>query len=125
MSAATTYSRSELTRRTREILEQVRRGHPAVIESQGEEQAILLDLVDYRLLRALAALGLRGGAGEDRQLLERYLAEEISLGKVAEVLGLSRFELMERFERLGVPLLTGPADLDEARAEVAAARGGA
>ncbi len=36
-------------------------------------------------------------------------------------LSLSRFELQERFHRLGIPLRFGPATLEEARAEVAAA----
>jgi predicted HTH domain antitoxin len=53
--------------------------------------------------------------------LQAYLAGDISLGKAAELLGLSRFELQERFVRLGVPLRLGPATLEEARAEVEAA----
>lgn len=53
--------------------------------------------------------------------MQAYLADEISLGKAAELLNLSRFELQERFHRLGVPLRLGPATLEEARAEVAAA----
>jgi predicted HTH domain antitoxin len=124
MVGTTTYSRTDLTRRTREILELVRRGQPAVIESYGEEQAVLLDPLDYRLLRGLAGLGSgeEGSETEVQNLLRRYLENEISLAKMAGALGLSRFELMERLERLGVPLRTGSADLLEARAEVAAAR---
>jgi prevent-host-death family protein len=126
MGTVQTISRTALARKTREVLEQVRRGHPAVIESYGEEQAVLLDALDYRLLCALASRTLGGGqgAGLDRELqatLGRYLGEEISVGKVAEELGLSRFELMQRFERLGVPLHLGPTTKDEARAEVEAA----
>lgn len=40
---------------------------------------------------------------------------------MAHELGVSRFELMDRFERLGVPVQMGPATLEEAREEVAAA----
>ena len=54
-------------------------------------------------------------------LLRAYLTEEISLGKAADLLGLSRFELQECFLRLGIPLRLGPATLEEARAEVSAA----
>lgn len=124
MMGTTTFSRTDLTRKTREILELVRRGQPAVIESYGEEQAVLLDPLDYRLLRGLAGLGFgrEGREAEVQDLLRRYLKEEISLAKMAGMLGLSRFELMERFERLGVPLMTGPADLHEAQEEVDAAR---
>lgn len=124
MTGTTTFSRTDLTRRTREILELVRRGHPAVIESYGEEQVVLLDPLDYRLLQGLAALGSgqEGRETEVENLLRRYLENEISLAKMAGALGLSRFELMERFERLGVPLRPGSANLQEAREEVAAAR---
>jgi len=122
-TASATFSRTDLTRRTREILELVRKGQPAVIESYGEEQAVLLDPLDYRLLQGLAALA----SGEPRResaiqgLLRRYLDSEISLGKLAEELGVSRFELMDRFDRLGLPLRLGPATVDEAREEIEAA----
>ena len=96
-----------------------------MIKSYGKEQAVLLDPLEYRLLQGLAALGSdRGGSeGELQSLLRRYLDEEISLSKMADVLGVSRFELMERFERLGVPVRIGPANLDQAREEVRVARG--
>jgi AraC-like DNA-binding protein len=125
MASAATFSRTDLTRKTREILDLVRRGRPALIKSYGKEQAVLLDPLEYRLLQGLAALGSdRGGSeGELQSLLRRYLDEEISLSKMADVLGVSRFELMERFERLGVPVRIGPANLDQAREEVRVARG--
>jgi prevent-host-death family protein len=122
--AVATFSRTELTRRTREILELVRRGQPAVIKSYGREQAVLVDPLDYRLLQGLAgvASARRGPVAELQDLLRRYLGSEISLAKMAAELGVSRFELMERFDRLGVPVNTGPADLREAQEEVEAAR---
>jgi AraC-like DNA-binding protein len=125
MTSAATFSRTDLTRKTREILELVRRGRPALIESYGKEQAVLLDPLEYRLLQGLAALGSgrEERKGEVQDLLQRYLKEEISLSKMASMLGVSRFELMERFERLGVPVRIGPASLDEAREEVRVARG--
>lgn len=125
MAAATaSFSRTDLTRKTREILDLVRRGQPAMIESYGEEQAVLLDPLDYRLLQGLAGLAAdrQGREGEMQELLRLYLANEISLAKMAGTLGVSRFELMERFERLGVPLHSGPADRREAEDEVEAAR---
>lgn len=124
MTNAASYSRTDLTRRTREILEFVRGGQPAVIESYGQEQAILLDPLDYRLLQGLAGILLdhRESDAELQGVLHRYLDQEISLGKVAETLGVSRFELMERFERLGIPLKIGAETVEDARAEVEAAR---
>jgi predicted HTH domain antitoxin len=51
-----------------------------------------------------------------------YRDEQINLGKAAELLGLSEVELRRRFVELGIPMRIGPADLAEARAEVAAVR---
>jgi len=125
-------SRTDLARRTREIVDKVRRGQVTFVESYGEEQAVLLDAVDYRILRALAdyaTAGREGDAGgenaqEIRRVIGAYLRGEINLGKAAELLKLSRFELMERFDRLGVPLRIGPATVEDARDEVKAARKG-
>lgn len=122
MARAATFSRTDLTRKTREILEAVRRSGTAVIESYGEEQAVLLDPFDYRLLRALAGLSLHREDDDLPTALGHYLDEEISLGKVAELLEVSRYELMERFERVGIPVLVGPASVEDARSEVEAAR---
>jgi hypothetical protein len=85
----------------------------------------LLDPLEYRLLRGLAGLATSREDQDDeiRNLLRRYLDEEISLGKVAHSLGVSQFEFTERFERLEVPLRIGPATLEEARDEVRTARG--
>jgi predicted HTH domain antitoxin len=51
-----------------------------------------------------------------------YQDKQINLGKAAEWLGLTELELRDRFIELGIPLRIGPADLAEARAEVAAVR---
>lgn len=124
----TTISPSDLSRNTQEVVDRVQRGEVAIVESSGREQAVLLDATDFRLLRALAQCAIdekeRRGEPEDPDVraLRRFLAEEISQGKTAELLGLDRFELQERFLRLGVPLHLGPATLDEAWAEIRAAR---
>jgi hypothetical protein len=92
---AITISRTDLARHTRAVVEQVQRGQPVVVQ------------------------------GDDLTLTLRACMEQrINLGKAAEQLGLSRFELMERFERLGIPLRIGPATLEKARAEVETARQG-
>ena len=101
-----------------------------MVRSYGQDQVVLLDALDYRLLCGVATWALtrfEGESDEDRSAGSRavldYLDEKISLGRAAEVLGISRFELMERFERLRVPLRIGPLDLADARDEVRAARG--
>ena len=123
-----TISRTALARRTREVVNAVREGKPTLVRSYGEDQVVLLDALDYGLLCGVAAWAiarLEGRSAEQPQasrVMLDYLDEKISLGKAAEILGVSRFELMERFERLQIPLRLGPSNLAEARAEVEAAR---
>jgi prevent-host-death family protein len=121
----TIISASDLSQRTREILDRVHEGELAVVASGGEERIVLLDALDYRLLRALAVCAtgeeVNGGLLEAR-VLRDYLAEKINLGKAAELLQLSRFELEESFQRLGVPLRRGARSIEDAQAEIAAAR---
>ena len=126
-----TVSRTDLARNTREIVEQVRKGETVVVQSYGEEQIILLDTFDYKLLRALAHCAVTPVSADDPVTLDdldgvirAYLNRRISLGKAAEALGMSRFELLNRFERLGIPLRIGPETLEDAREEVRTAREG-
>ncbi|MBI4768938.1 MAG: hypothetical protein HY784_00625 [Chloroflexi bacterium] len=153
MTPATTINRTELARRTRQIMEQARRGRTLIVESYGEEQVVVMDALDYRLLRSVATHGVdytRGvsvetpasgqpgltradieqtiaAAGGDSQAgwnraMAAYLQAEISLGRTAELLELSPFELRERFNRLGLPLLLGPTTAEEALSELDALR---
>jgi len=106
------------------VVDRVQHGEVAVLETSGQELAVLLDPVDFRLLQALAHCAIEKRerpSDPDSDVLRAYLAEEISLGKAADLLGLSRFELQDRFFRRGVLLRLGPASLEEARAEVVAA----
>lgn len=120
----TVISQTDLTDKASEIVERVRHGEMAVIESSGEEQIVLLD-ADFRLLQALAACATESvepneGSRHDAQVLRRYLNTDISLGKAAEELGLPRLELQDRFLRLGVPLRIGPSSMEDALREIAA-----
>ena len=123
----TNISQVDLATNTQEVVDRVQHGEVAIIESSGQGQLVLLDGLDFRLLQALAQCAIEGkelgceARDPDVQVMRRYLAAEISLGKASELLGLNRFELQERFRRLGVPLRMGPATLEEARADVAAA----
>ena len=60
--------------------------------------------------------------GEGARILRDYLDERINLGKAAELLQLSRFELEESFQHLGIPLRRGACSVEDAEAEIAAAR---
>jgi prevent-host-death family protein len=55
MNQTATISKTDLARRTRQVMDRVRRGHTLVVESYGQEQAVLVDVVDYRVLRAMMA----------------------------------------------------------------------
>ncbi len=146
MLATTTINKTHLARQTRQVVEHVRRGRPVIVASRGQEQVAIVDALDYRLLRAAATYnalppheapvwdvrlvprGLRPdalknvNAGDDpqtlwNQVLIAYLDGDISLGKAAQLLGFSRFELQERLNRLGLPLRLGAISIQEAKAE--------
>lgn len=141
-----TISRTELARSTRQAIEQARRGQTILVESYGEEQVAIVDALDYRLLRAVAAYRTRpdtpvqdasatpqgltaetiaaaqDAAGGDpqvvwEQVVTAYLDGHISLGRAATLLQQSRFELQARFNRLGLPLRLGPVTTAEGQTE--------
>jgi predicted HTH domain antitoxin len=75
-----------------------------------ERQPELFELVVQRLVQE----------NEDIRwsvVIGAYQDKQINLGKAAELLGLTEFEL-----RQGIPLRIGPVDLAEARAEAEAVR---
>jgi predicted HTH domain antitoxin len=70
---------------------------------------------------------LRTGLAENKAaqwavVVGAYVDEEISLGKAAELLGLSWIKTRDLFREKGIPLKLGPETVEEAVAEVEAAR---
>ncbi len=141
MNTAYRIRRSDLTRKVREVFKRAQTGQPVVVERRGQPEAVILDITDYRILRAVMAYhahppqidplaGLSNEAVEglediqDRYnlVIAHYLAGSINLGRAAELLGLSWFDLRERFQRLDVPLRLGPETVEEAKEEVRALR---
>lgn len=153
MASERTIGKTDLARRTRQVVGQVRRGQTVIIESYGQEEAALIDINDYRLLKAFTAyqtlpahaapvtnpeLAPRGleeneikdlaaQAGGDPQavwnrVIAAYLDGDISLGRAAELLDLSSFELRQRFHWVGIPLRMGPATKADAEADIRALR---
>jgi len=132
--------KTDLARNTSQIIRKVQRGQTVLVENHGQAEAAILDIVDYRILRALTSYYTRPpkinpkGIGiqvlqnlEDPQelydlVLAHYLAEVISLGRAAELLEFHPLELQTRFVRLDLPLNLGPKDRQDAKAEVDAAR---
>lgn len=130
-------SKTDLARHTRRVISTVQRGHTAVIESHGEPEAAIVDITDFRILRAVMRycsqqpeIDVAGGLTDDavaplsdfqeryNLVMAHYLAGAISLSRAAELLDLPWLDLRTRFQRLDVPLRTAPADPDEAQADV-------
>jgi len=127
--------KTDLARNTSQIIRNVLRGQPTVIENHGQPEAIVVDVVDYLILRAVAhyyagnlpSLDPNGPRNEEfaglssqdryNRAMEYYLAEACSTGRMAELLQISWSELRERFNRLGVPLFLGPRTIEEAQEE--------
>jgi len=132
--------KTDLARNTRQVINDVLRGQTAVVESHGQPEVAIMDIVDYRITRAvmryyaqLPEIDLEAGLS-DRQVatttdlqdrfnlvLAYYLAGAISLGRAAELLEFPWLDLRTRFLRLDVPLRAAPSDLTEAQADVEAA----
>jgi len=131
--------KTDLSRNTREVINAVLRGQTTVVESHGHPEVAILDIVDYRIIRAVMRyyaqrpeIEAPGGLSEQKVaalaapqdrvnvVLVHYLAGAISLGRTAELLGLPWLDLRTRFLRLDVPLRTAPTDLAEAQADVEA-----
>ena len=132
--------KTDLARNTRQVINAVLRGQMAVVESHGQPEVAIVDILDYHIMRAAlryhaqepeidAEAGLSDRdvelipdlQGRFDRVLAHYLGGAISLGRAAELLGLSWLDLRTRFLRLDVPVRTWPEDLDKARADVEAA----
>lgn len=124
--------KTDLARNTRQIIREVLRGKTAVIESHGQAEVAIMDIIDYRIQRAFInyyaqehAISEKddvssqafAGVKDEQELYDRvmayYLAEMISLSRAAELLGLPVLDLRMRFVRLSIPLRMGAASLEE------------
>ena len=132
-----TVPRTDLARKTRQVLNAVQRGQTAIVESHGQPEAVIMDIVDYRILRAATryyyhlpeidpAAGLTDEAAaalddpQERcyQVLAHYLGKSISLGRAAELLEIPWVDLRMRLTRLDVPVLVGPSNIQELEEEL-------
>jgi predicted HTH domain antitoxin len=126
-----------LARSTRQVINNVLRGQTAVVESHGQPEVAIMDIVDYRITRAVMRyhaqqpeIDVEEGLADQQVtstsdpqerfnlILAHYLAGAISLGRAAELLELPWVDLRTRFQRLDVPLRVAPSDLQEARLDV-------
>ncbi len=126
--------KTDLARSTRQVINNVLRGQTAVVESHGQPEVAIMDIVDYRITRAVMRyyaqqpeIDVEEGLADQQVtstsdpqegfnlILAHYLAGAISLGRAAELLELPWVDLRTRFQRLDVPLRVAPSDLQEAR----------
>lgn len=140
MKAVQRVSRTELARNTRRVLSDVQKGRTALIESYGEPEAALLDIVDYRILRAVmryhgdepeiapdaglsdeAIQGLDDPDARYELVFAHYLSGSISLARAAELLEIPWLELRTRCLRLDVPLRRTARDAAEAAVDAGTA----
>jgi predicted HTH domain antitoxin len=132
--------KTDLARNTRQVINDVLRGQTAVVESHGEPEVAIMDILDYRITRAVMRyyslqpeIDVEAGLSNQQVaavpepqerynlVLAHYLAGAISLGRAAELLELPWLDLRTRFSRLDVPMRVAPADLPEAKSDVEAA----
>jgi hypothetical protein len=137
MDMLLTVRKTDLARNTRQVIHKVQRGQTALIESHGQPEAAIMDIVDYRIMRAVmhyyaqppeidVKAGLTDQAVQsiaDPQacynlVFAYYLAGSISLARAAELVSLPWLDLRTRCLRLDVPLRTAPADMTEAERQV-------
>ena len=133
--------KTDLARHTHQVINAVLRGQTAVIESHGQPEAAIIDIIDYRILRAVMRfyaqqpeIDREAGLSDqevqapanlqDRfnRVMAHYLAGAISLARAAELLDLSWLGLRTRCLRLDVPLRAAPANLAAAKADIKAAK---
>jgi hypothetical protein len=135
MKALQRISKTDLARKTRQVLRNVQRGQTTIVESHGQAEAAILDIVDYRILRA-AALGAAAAPdavnGLDAQavaaladeqerynlVIGTYLSGAISLARAAELLELPAIDLRFRFVRLGLPVRLGVEIREEIQEDI-------
>ena len=127
--------KTDLARNTSQIIRNVLRGQPTVIENHGQPEVAIVDVIDYLILRAVAhfhagpaKLNPTGPVDEEftglstqeryDQAMAYYLSEQCSTGRMAELLQIPWVDMRERFNRLDVPLFLGSHTTEEARDEV-------
>ena len=129
--------KTDLARKTRQVLRSVQQGQTVMIESYGQPEAAIIDITDYRILRAALnhyshpakANSVTDLTLEDVIAIESlqnrfdltiglYLAESISLSRAAELLNLTGFDLRTRLLRLDIPLRTAPISDADALSDI-------
>lgn len=115
--------KTDLARNTSEIIRNVLRGQPTIIENHGQPEVIILDVMDYLVLRAvthfytgqapkLAAQEINETEFVGLELQQRYnlaiayyFSRQCDDKRLAELLQTSLVAIRECFKRLDIPLM--------------------
>lgn len=130
-------SKTELARSTHQVIREAQKGYTVLVENHGQPEVAIVDIVDFQLQRAaIHYFSTLEAYKKDRELSQatlnalptdqdrfnliigHYLAVHISIGRSAELLGMSPPELQVRLGRSGIPLRMGPESQEELDNEV-------
>ena len=125
-------SKTDLARSTHQVIREAQRGYTILVENHGQPEVVIVDIIDFQLQRAaMHYFGFPKEFEQDIEISEailkslptdqdqfnlvigHYLAVQISIGRSAELLGMSPPELQVRLMRSGVPLRMGPESQEE------------
>jgi predicted HTH domain antitoxin len=107
-------SKTDLARSTHQVIREAQRGYTVLVENHGQPEVAIVDIIDFQLQRAaMHYLGFPTDQDRFNLVIGHYLAVHISIGRSAELLGMSPPELQVRLMRSGVPLRMGPESQEE------------
>ncbi len=121
-----------LARSTHQVIREAQRGYTVLVENHGQPEVAIVDIIDFQLQRAaMHYFGFPKEFEHDVEISESILkslptdqdrfnlvighcvAVHISIGRSAELLGMSPPELQVRLMRSGIPLRMGPESEEE------------
>jgi len=130
-------SKTDLARSTHQVIREAQRGYTVLVENHGQPEVAIVDIIDFLLQRAaIHYFGFSKEFEQDVEISEpilkslpsdqdrfnlvigHYLAVHISIGRSAELLGMSPSELQVRLMRSGIPLRMGPESQEELDTEM-------
>lgn len=130
-------SKTDLARSTHRVIQEAQRGYTVLVENHGQPEVAIVDVIDFQLQRAaIHYFSSPQMYDEDLEITEsllkslktdqdrfnlvigHYLAVHQSIGRSAELLGMSTPELMMRLGRSGIPLRVGPESAEELEEEL-------
>jgi predicted HTH domain antitoxin len=130
-------SKTDLARSTHQVIREAQRGYTVLVENHGQPEVAIVDIIDFQLQRAaMHFFGFPKEYEKDVEISEvtlkslptdqdrfnlvmgHYLAVHLSIGRSAELLGMSPPELQVRLGRSGIPLRMGPESEEELDNEV-------